>query len=728
MQRQTFFSSKEDVLFHKCHKTPGLLLLLACLPVLRLDAQKLEIYSRPVQTEPDRTCDFLHYRVTLTFDLDEKTFTGHNHVTLVSLTDSLKSVVLHADGLQVGRITDTEGRSMHCMHRDDTLTIGLNSPAAFGDTVDMTIAYSSGDPEDGLFFDEKTDKHPKMVSTDSWPDDARYWFPCYDHPHDKVTQEMIITAGRELKVLSNGRLISVTGSADPSMKTWHWSQEKPHSTYLSMLAIGPFDVVKDSLGSLPVNYWVYPGDAEKARFVFRNTPTMIAYFSDLFKVPYPWAKYDQVISPHQGGGAEATSATLLGVRAIYDRKAEKDFSFERVIAHEIAHQWWGDLITLRSWEETWMNESFGTYCDHLYTSHSMGPEEGAVDLLNKKDQYLREANTRYMRPIVFNRYETPDQNFDSHTYPKGAAVLHMLRFILGDRPFFKTLSRFLYEYAFQAVDTYDFMRIVKETTGRNMDWFFRQQVFSPGHAVFAVSKSWNKTRGTLTLNIEQVQDTTAGIPVYRLPVNIGITLPERKLSKMLWLDSAEEIFEIPLPDEPLLVRFDEGNHLLKEWTYPKSVEELVYQLRNDDVIGRQWAAEQLSEKLQDKVVVKALKEAVLNDTFWAVRRTAVTVLARVKQREWMNTLKGACFDPHSRVRAEAYRILGTTERSDIARLMKARFKIEDSYLAQASALKAIGKCGDDSFLAFLERASKMASYRDILKHSALQAIEEIHSR
>jgi len=695
---------------------------------MRVLGQKLEIYNRPVQEEPDRAFDVLHYRVNLRFDLDEKTFSGSNNVTLVSLTDSLKSFVFHADGLQVNRIFDRAERSLLFTHQYDTLGIDLKSAAAFGDTLYFTIEYSSDDPEDGLFFDDKTDGHPKMVSTDSWPDDARYWFPCYDHPHDKVTQEMIITAEKGLKVLSNGRLISVTHTPDRSSKTWHWSQERPHSTYLSMLAIGPFDVVKDSLGSLPVNYWVYPGDADKARWVFRNTPKMIDYFSNLFKFPYPWAKYDQVISPNMGGGAEATSATILGEGAIYDRKAEKDYSWERIIAHETAHQWWGNLITLRSWEETWMNESFGTYCDHLYTAHSRGPDEGAVDLLNKKNQYLREAHTRYIRPIVFNRYEIPHQNFDSHTYPKGAAVLHMLRFILGDRPFFKTLSRFLHEYAFQAVDTYDFMRVVKETTGRNMDWFFRQQILSPGHAVFTVSKSWNEATGILTLQIKQVQDTTARIPIYRIPVNIGITLPERKIIKMLWLDSAEESFEIPLKSEPLLVRFDDGNHLLKEWTYSKSAEELMYQLRNDDVIGRQWAADQLSTYFKDKHVMKVLKNAVLNDQFWAVRKTAVSVLARAKEKEWLSTLKRACFDPHSRVRAEAYRVLGSTERKEFARLMKTRFNKEDSYLAQASALKAIGKCGDASFIAFLEEASKMESYRDILKNSALQAIKDINSR
>ena len=225
-----------------------------------------------------------------------------------------------------------------------------------------------------------------------------------------------------------------------------------------MLAIGPFAVIEDSLGDLPVNYWVYPEDTEDARWIFAKTPRMIAFYADLFDYPYPWAKYDQVTTPHVGGGAEATSATILGDGVIHDRRAEQDFSWERVIAHEIAHQWWGDLITLREWSHTWLNESFGTYSDYLWTRHESGDDEGAWALLGKKNAYLREAHTRYVRPIVFNRYEKPHDNFDSHTYPKGACILHQLRFLLGDEPFFRALSTFLHEHAFEPVDTHDFMK------------------------------------------------------------------------------------------------------------------------------------------------------------------------------------------------------------------------------------------------------------------------------
>ncbi|MHC4236634.1 MAG: M1 family metallopeptidase, partial [Planctomycetota bacterium] len=303
----------------------------------------------------------------------------------------------------------------------------------------------------------------------SWPDEAHHWIPLYDYPNDKVTHELIVTAPAGNKVLSNGQLVGVVENEAAGTTTWHWSQEQPHATYLFMLAIAPFTVIADSLGALPVNYWVYQEDAEDARWIFAKTPRMIAFYADLFDYPYPWAKYDQVTTPHVGGGAEATSATILGDGVIHDRRAEQDFSWERIIAHEVAHQWWGDLITLREWSHTWLNESFGTYSDYIWTRHESGEDEGAWALLGKKNAYLREAHTRYVRPIVFNRYDRPHDNFDSHTYPKGACVLHQLRFILGDESFFRVLAAFLDEYAFEPVDTYDFIKTVKEVTGQNMD-------------------------------------------------------------------------------------------------------------------------------------------------------------------------------------------------------------------------------------------------------------------
>ncbi len=556
-------------------------------------AQSPHLLDRPLQTERSRSYDALHYHIELVVDLDRKSFAGTNTVTLVPLMNNFASCRLDLAELNILQIRSDQGEALPFEQTTTEVSLHFAESHGIHDTLTFSIQYTGDHPSDGLLFDNETDQWPKMVSSNSWPNHARYWFPCYDHPNDKVTHDIVVTVKEDLKVLANGKLVGITDHPQNRTRTWHWKQLKPHSTYLSMLAIGPFAVIEDSLGDLPINYWVYEQDVETAKEVFAVTPAAIDFFNKLYDYPYPWAKYDQVIGPHQGGGAEATSATILGLGAVRHKRPEQDDNWERIIAHEIAHQWWGDLITLRSWEHTWMNESFATYSDHLYTRAMKGADAGALDLERKKNRYLREARERYLRPIVFPRYNQPQDNFDSHTYPKGAIVLHMLRYQLGDEVFFKVLSHFLHKHAFEPVDTHDFMKAVKDVSGKNMDWFFDQFIFKPGHPVFDISYSYHPAGQTINLTIKQTQDRSLGTPIYQLPVVIGITTAEGKKHHEIWLSKEAETFHLPVDGKPLMVRFDEGNWLLKEWTFSKSKEELSYQSQNDDLIGRNWASDQL---------------------------------------------------------------------------------------------------------------------------------------
>jgi aminopeptidase N len=593
-----------------------------------------DVWSRPVQVEPSRDFDILQYRITLDFDLENKRFEGSNRIRFVPLVTDLKEIRLHSEGLIVSKVVDPEGKALQFELSDGFLWIRLPVSHGLDETVDIEIEYSGSDPEKGLYFDGPNDRHPLIVTTDSWPDEARFWYPCYDHPHDKVTAEMIITVPSGNKVLSNGQLVGSRAGSEPGTETWHWKQDRPISTYLTMLAIGPYVRLEDSFEDLSLCYWVFEGDEENAWRVFRDTPQMVKFFNDLYGYGYPWAKYDQVLSPRQGGGAEATSATLLGMKAIHDTDPVQDLNWERIIAHELAHQWWGDLVTLRSWEHTWMNESFATYSDYLYINYSRGKDVGDWVLDGKVNQYLEEAHTRYMRPIVFNRYNQPGENFDAHTYPKGAVVLHQLRWILGDQVFFRVLNRFLHKHAFEVVDTHDFMSVVKDVSGRNMDWYFEQCVFKPGHPVFNLSYRWDSLEKLVELTVRQVQDFERGVPVYTLPVRVGITTAGGSESYLVQVKDVEETFTFNTAEKPLMVRFDEGNHLLKELVFTKSREELIYQLRNDDVPGRLWATEQLGQHLEAAVVEEALQNAAKEDPFPAIREVIEKMLSeRVEQLE-----------------------------------------------------------------------------------------------
>jgi len=301
----------------------------------------------------------------------------------------------------------------------------------------------------------------------------------------------------------------------------------------------------------------------------------------------------------------------------------------------------------------------------------------------------------------------------------------MLRFILGDKPFFRTLKHFLHKHEFQAVDTHDFMIAIKEVTGQNLDWFFEQYIFQPGHPVFDISYTWDKNSQKLILKVVQTQDTSQGIPVYTIPVIIGITTPEKKISEKVWIKQKEQVFEFPVNTKPLLVRFDEGNYLLKEWTFDKNLDELLYQLKNDDVIGRGWAASELAKFRDDSRAIHGLIDRAQNDEFWAARSSAVETLGKLKRRDDIELFKDKCRDPNSSVRVAALGILGDYEDAELVSFFVKHFKEDDSYLAQAEALRAIGKCGDRSQLSFLKEAAQMKSPRNVIKRASDWAIRKI---
>ncbi|MCK4646323.1 MAG: HEAT repeat domain-containing protein [Candidatus Aminicenantes bacterium] len=700
------------------------LLFISLLLIPVLYAQKVDIYKRPEHFERSRDYDVLHYKLKFRFDEENKTYWGENTITLMPFKDDFQKCVLDAVDFIVTSVTGQDGISLKFERTDKHLIVYLSRGYSYKEKLFFVVKYFKKKPKTGLRFIEATPDNPAQITSFSWPEKARYWFPCYDFPNDKVTNELIATVKSSYKVISNGRLIGVTEDEKNNTQTYHWSQELPHSAYLIMMAAGPYEIIEDSLGDLPVNYWVYKKDVPNALRSFRKTPKMIEFYNKIFGFKYPWAKYDQVCTA-SGGGIENTSATGLGHGTIHDERAEQDFSSDGLVSHELAHQWWGNTITERTWSHVWLSESFATYSEYLFTQYDRGEDEGAVNLLRKKNRYLNEARNRYIRPLVFNRYNNPWNIMDSHSYPKGATILHMLRFVMGDKSFFRSLQHFLKKHAFQVVDTHDLEIAIKEASGQNLDWFFKQWIFKPGHPVFDINQIWDKNSKKLTLKIIQTQDTSKGIPIYKTPVLIGIMTPGKKLIKKIWIKDKESVFEFEVEQKPLLVRFDEGNFLLKEWTFNKTLEDLLYQLKNDDVIGRMWTASELIKFKSDNKTATALLESAKNDPFWNVRANAVNALEKLQRIEDPQFFKEKCNDKNSKVRTAAVRILGNYKNPKNVKFLKDLFKKENSYLVQAEILRAIGKLRDKSHVTFLEKAAQVKSPRNIIKRAANRAIEEI---
>jgi aminopeptidase N len=691
-----------------------LLLLLGLAATLR--AAQTDLDARPRRVERTHDFDVLHYRIKLSFDEAARSFQGETDIRIRALRDGFDTVVLDAETFRV-----TSAGSLRFEQKPGQVTIHLGRPYRHHEELTVTVSYGAEnvaiDPERygmpkgyglGLSFKSETATHPRLIHTLSFPEGARHWFPCYDHPNDKATHEIIATVDASYQVIANGVLQSVTANRARREKTFHWVQNQPHSTYLYVFVAGPYVREKDSKGTLPISYWVYSKDAPNAERAFGKTREIIEFFNRELGYDYPWPKYDQITLPDFRGGAESTSATVIGDHAPHDARAGQDFPTHWLVAHEAAHQWWGNLVTMRDWSHTWLNESFATYYEYVYMKHLLGEDEGALNLDGKKRAYLKEAREKYARPIVFDRWEWPNDNFDRHTYQKGGVVLAMLRSVLGDEPFRRSITHFLRKHAFGSADTHDLQIAIREASGQVVDWFFDQWIFRAGHPVLEAAYTWEA--GSVNLRVQQKQAA-----LYTLPVSIAVTTAAGKRVHRVWVRQREEIFSLPSRVKPLLVHFDEEELLLKELTFQKPKEELLYQLAHDNTIGRISAASALKPLANDPQVAAALRKSAADDPFWAVRREALLPADAGFLRS------RATSDRSSAVRTAALAALGELRDGALAGFFEERFRADDSYLAQAAAVRAIGKLGGHA--ALLREAAAMKSPNDVVAAAAREALD-----
>src|SRR6185436_2403289 len=296
------------------------------------------------------------------------------------------------------------------------------------------------------------------------------------YPNDRATTEMLATVSRPFTAVSNGRLAEVVDRPD-GRRTFHWIMEPSHATYLVSVVVSEFARVADAWQGIPIEYYVTPGREEEARVAFGHTPEMMEYFSTVTGKPYPFAKYAQTtIYDYMWGGMENITATTQTERTLHTARQDVDFSSEGLVSHELAHQWFGDLITCRSWDHVWLNEGFADYMTALWKGHAHGPDELAWEVDHLVQDHLAEANDEYRRPLVTRRYPAPIRMFDAHSYQKGALVLHMIRGLLGDETWWRGLRAYVERFAERTVTTADFQEVMEQVSGVSLGPLFDQYV------------------------------------------------------------------------------------------------------------------------------------------------------------------------------------------------------------------------------------------------------------
>ena len=674
----------------------------------------------------DRVCDIKHVRLELTLDVDEKSISGTATHTVAPISDGLESVEFDAAELQISSVRSADGTPLDFSYENKKLRIALGSPRKAGQEMDIQIAYQCT-PRRGLYFNAPDDAYPdrpSQVWTQGEDEDSRYWFPCYDFPNERFTSEIIVTVPRQWTTVSNGKLVSVEENGP--VKTYHWSQDKPHVAYLMSLVAGEFAEIREEWNEIPVLYFSPPGREDDARRAFAGTPKMMKFFAEKIGVPYPWDKYSQVtVADFIFGGMENTSATTMTDALLHDEKAHLDYSADSIVAHELAHQWWGDLITCRDWSHSWLNEGFATYFDNLFREHDLGVDEFRYAVYQDATAYLEEDSKQYRRAIVSNVYYQPVDLFDKHLYEKGGLVLHMLRFILGDEPFWKAINHYCIKHWGSNVTTEDLQRSIEEATGKNVDWFFQQWVYKAGHPDFKVSYSWEEDTKTAQLTVSQTQTIDDLTSVFRMPVQISFVTGEGSQDVRINLSQKEETFYFPLEQKPLIVRFDPGYWFLKTLGFARPKEMLLYQLQHDDdVIGRILAAQDLA-RLGAPDGIEALKEAALNDPFWGVQAEAARALGTVKSEAALNALIACTGVDHPKARRAVVSALGEFREETAYRALLPFLEQDASYFVRAQAAKAVARTKQsDSFTKVIEVIGQ-PSFRDEITVQAFSGLGEL---
>ncbi len=644
---------------------------------------------------PDRPGQVEHICLDLTFDIPQRRYTGTCTTRLNPVRSGITTFTLDAVDLSIQQVTSAEV-AQPFDYDGQQLIVRLTQPTIAGEVLELAIAYAVEQPQRGIYFvgpDEHYPDKPVQVWTQGEDEDSRFWFPCFDYPGQLATSEMRVTVPGNFLVISNGELIKT--EVNGNTKTYHWLQQQVHPTYLMTLAIGDFAELKDDWQGKPVTYYVEKGREAAARLSMGKTPQMLEFFSEIYGYPYPYPKYAQVcVDDFIFGGMENTSTTLLMDRCLLDERAAIDNrSTETLVAHELAHQWFGDLVVIKHWAHAWLKEGMASYAEVLWINQEYGADEAAYYLLGEARSYLDEDASRYRRPLVTHVYREPIELYDRHIYEKGACVYHMIRTELGDELFWRAIAHFLKTHAHGTIETIDLLRAIETATGRNLTFLFDQYVYRGGHPDYKVAYAWDGDShlAKVTVTQTQAEDNPKALFDVKVPICFGNGPSAALKSFTVRVHEREQSFYFPLEQKPDFVSFDVGNHRLKTVTLEYPLPELKAQLADDpDPIARIYAAAALAKK-GGLEAVKALTQALVADRFWGVRAEVARNLVTIKLDQAFEGLLTGLTDREARVRRAVVEALAQAKTPESYQALKTVVETGDaSYYVEAAALRGLG--------------------------------------
>ncbi len=719
------------------------------LDTLSVTASKISTYKRPVYNPAaERTNDLIHTKLDVTFDWQNQYLNGKATLDLQPVFYSVKSVRLDAKGFDIHKVALINAKAeiplKYVYENNKDLIVKLDKYYKKGEKYRLFIQYTAKPNElpiggseaitsdKGLYFINPlgNDKgKPQQIWTQGETESSSCWFPTIDRPNERCTQEMNITVQDKFKTLSNGKL---TGSVkNPNgTRTDNWVMDLPHAPYLFAMIVGEFAVVSEQWNGKLLEYFVEAEYEKDAKAIYKNTPEMLTFFSDKFGVTYPWNKYSQVVvRDYVSGAMENTTAVIFGDFVQLTSRELIDHSDlnESIVAHEMMHHWFGDLVTCESWANLPLNESFANYSEYLWFEHKYGRDAADYIRKNEIDGYMNQAVMRGDKhPLIHFGYNDKEEMFDAHSYNKGGTILHMLRYVVGDNAFFASLKKYLEDNQFKAAEVHHLRLAFEEVTGKDLNWFFNQWFLSAGHPVLEITKDYDEDSKMLNVTLKQTQDYKKSA-VFVLPFAIDVykNNNDEPVRTDVVMTQQEQTFSIKADSEPVWVAVDAERVLLCKYKFNQSNQDLInqyrlsgrFQNRYDAIKGLRYAQKDEPEAI--KLFIQAL-----DDPFWKIREKAVDVVQISKEDKAVinKIIDMAQNDPRSQVRAAAMEKIAEFNNADLLVVAKEAIEKDSSYLVVSAALKAIN---DNNSEAGIEYAKKL---RDLDSPSLLNAIAAIFEK
>jgi len=603
---------------------------------------------------PDREADMLHLVLDVTPDFTNRTIAGTTTITFKPLVKPLAELSLDAVDLSVSKVEASEPIAGYQV-TGEKLVVTFAQPMAPDREAWVKVTHSA-EPTEGIYF-----RTPEMGYKDGDTHlfsqgeelEARHWFPCFDAPNDKFTSEVTCHVPTGMTVISNGRLVSETEDSATGLKAVHWSQETPHSSYLITLVAGYFKKLEDRHGDTPLGFYTLPSESPEAENSFRDTKDIMEFYEQEIGVHYPWAKYDQVcVNDFVAGGMENTSATTLTDSTLFTGATENLHDSEELVAHEMAHQWFGDLVTCEDWSQIWLNEGFATYYASLYHGHKNGQDAMLYEFYGRTRQITGIMDD--VNSIVRRNYDNTSEMFGYLSYPKGSWVLRMLRAQLGDDLYRRCIKTYLERHDHANVTTEDLRAVVEELSGNTYDQFFDQWLYHAHHPELDVHYSWDEKTKLAKLSIRQTQKVSDSVLLFNFPWTIRFKGPFGTADRAIRVKQKEEDFYFPLASAPEIVRLDPGYTLLAKVNFEPPTAMVKAELADaTDVIGRLLAIERYAGQ-QNEDAVAELKQALNRDAFFGVRLESARALRAIHSEPALAALLASTNQPDARVREQVY--------------------------------------------------------------------------